>query len=484
MPSAGKRGLANAECGQVGTQGSEVVSGCHARSLAAQPTSARVQQGCNEGSAYCVREGEFTWESWARRSKDVAVTEAGRPVLAWAVDVVRDLFGETWLADNAAASGLVPFLSLDRWPLTSPSAVVRLLEVAARAALVGRQPGASALLGQAQQVHPTREAAAQQFIHFCLVLEAAAFAASDGWSVAYEQALPSGRTPDLWLRRNGLDYLVEITVVSLDREFRRSQAWSESLWHGIRELEERYRVEVFRRMDEILDKDATAQWLTDIEAGCRLTARDERTRTVTHGANTAEIFPEGQRPGTTVSEGPPLAADLCKRVEARLGSKARQTVGGPPAWIRIDDIGTMFHLTDWSARPLPQRLADLAHNIGIALADAPHVHGVVLTGGDRLAPAAVAAETAYTGPELEHGAPLASAMPPREALAQGPVVLRRALPGRRQRMTFVIPTRHPHVVLPSGTGLEPGLWYDRETAWLDRTLQELGHPPLAAVIAS
>jgi hypothetical protein len=51
-------------------------------------------------------------------------------------------------------------------------------------------------------------------------------------------------------------------------------------------------------------------------------------------------------------------------------------------------------------------------------------------------------------------------------------------------MTFVLPTGHPHVLLPAGTGLEPGLWYDREPGWLDEVLRTLGHPPLARILAT
>jgi hypothetical protein len=36
---------------------------------------------------------DFTWEEWAGPLDSAAVTPMGRPVLSWAVDVLRDLFG-------------------------------------------------------------------------------------------------------------------------------------------------------------------------------------------------------------------------------------------------------------------------------------------------------------------------------------------------------------------------------------------------------
>src|SRR6266540_924090 len=371
-----------------------------------------------------MREGHFTWEDWAGAPEYAPLTDAGQAVLAWAVDVVRDLFGETWLQDNAAASGHVPLLSHERWPLRNPRTIARLLELAARAALVRQQDAASVLLEQACKIHPNPESVAKSFSHLCLTLEAAAFAITDGWSVSYEQTLPSGRKPDLWLHRNGLDAVVEITVLSFDREFRAAQAWSDRLVRAFFALERRHQVELVRRAEEVLDDDATTQWLTDIEDGCQRTAADGRHRAVRRGGNTAEIFPQGERPGTHTIEGPPISGDLWTRVAARLAEKVKQTRGGPPTWLRIDDIGTMFHLTDWSASPLPERLA------------------------------------------------------------HGPVAMRRPLPGYRQRLTFVLPTQHPHVLLPAGTGLEPGLWYDREPRWLDQALHTLGQPPLSALLTT
>jgi hypothetical protein len=117
-------------------------------------------------------------------------------------------------------------------------------------------------------------------------------------------------------------------------------------------------------------------WLADIEDACQRTATDAEHRAVRYGGNIVEIDPAGQRPEPATSSGPLVAGDLWTRVAARLETKVRQTRGGPPAWLRIDDIGMMFDLTDWSTSPLPERLAQLEHSINVALAGAPPTCGM------------------------------------------------------------------------------------------------------------
>lgn len=72
-------------------------------------------------------ERELTWEGWAERPADSVLTPAGEATVCWAVDTVRRFLGESWLADNAAASGHVPLLNPRWWPLTNRRTIVRIL---------------------------------------------------------------------------------------------------------------------------------------------------------------------------------------------------------------------------------------------------------------------------------------------------------------------------------------------------------------------
>jgi hypothetical protein len=81
------------------------------------------------------------------------VTELGRETLSWAVDEVAGLLGENWLVANGNISGTVPLMAQGWWPLTNPTAVVRLLEPAVRAHLVKSSEGSQDLLADARQIH-------------------------------------------------------------------------------------------------------------------------------------------------------------------------------------------------------------------------------------------------------------------------------------------------------------------------------------------
>ena len=148
----------------------------------------------------------MTWEWWAGNAEDAAVTPAGRPTLNWAIGVIRDFLGETWLAGNAAQTGYVPLLSHLWWPHTNFRVVTRILELAARIALVTANRANSELQGEAQTIYATRELAGTKFEHLCLTLEVAAFAVLAGWSVSYEELGPSG-TP------SRPDYYAELGLV-------------------------------------------------------------------------------------------------------------------------------------------------------------------------------------------------------------------------------------------------------------------------------
>lgn len=421
----------------------------------------------------------ITWDFWAGGLAAAPVTAVGHKCLSWAVGILRNTFGEDWLRRNAETSGTVPFIHLDWFPLTNHRVVVRVIELAAQIELVRREDGMDALLQDAALIRPTSHAVLRDFQHLLLELEVAAFAILHGWTVCHEKQLPTGRKPDLWLSRNGIDYLVEVTALGFDREFQTVEAWTDTVFAAFRGLERRHRVETASCLDELLDNEDTADWLARAEDAALLTAEDGLHRTVQSASCTVTIAPEGQLPEVRWT-GPMHTQDVWARVATRLQEKAKQTRGGPPAWLRLDDVGALFKLTDWSARPLAQRLEQLADNIAISLAQAPHVRGVILTGATQYAADGAVGETAWA--KSGHLVGIPDHVPSRERLADGPAGLRRIIPGNRQRLSFVIPTRHSHIQLPPGTGLEPGLWYHNEPTWLDRALTRIGQPQLRDVL--
>jgi hypothetical protein len=421
----------------------------------------------------------LTWDRWAQ-VENAAVTEVGRETLTWAVDEVKMLLGQNWLADNGNASGTVPLMGPNWWPLTNPLPVACLLELAVRAHLVRISSGSQDLLADARQIHRDQFQVLRQFAHLNLSLEVAAFALTDGWEVSYECALSSGKKPDLRLSRDGLDYSIEATTLAHDRDSQKITRWSDFVQLTRFTLEAQHGVSTAVRSQEWLDDAAAAIWAGELALVCAATGADGIPRTHEYQGTTTQAYSDGQRPPGNVYEGPWLEGDLWGRVAGRLAAKIRQTAGGPPAWIRIDEVGDLFQLTDWSRKPLPQRLDDLANNIAIALQDAPHIRGVILTDGT---PRTLGSVEEYTVHSAHAASRLISPLPTNETLTAGPVALQRALPGRRSRLTFAVPTTNRRIILPSGRGLEPALWYANESHWLNRALTSLGHPSLAAIFA-
>jgi len=60
------------------------------------------------------------------------------------------------------------------------------------------------------------------------------------------------------------------------------------------------------------------------------------------------------------------------RFGRRLRTKAKQTGGSEPSWIRIDESGGLIALTQAGALPLEQRLGWLSQNTTIELQEFPH----------------------------------------------------------------------------------------------------------------
>jgi hypothetical protein len=421
---------------------------------------------------------EMTWDWWAGHADDAVVTPEGRSALTWAVNTIREFFGENWLAENAAETGFVPLVNHLWWPLTNFRVIVRILELATRIVLVTAGNEDSELVKEAKTIYATRELAGTKFQHLCLTLETAAFAVMAGWSVSYEEAGASGRRPDLTMRRHAATYVVEITILGLDREFRAIDRYCDQLSSQLRGLELEHSVELACRADEILSDTELAAWLDEIAQACQRTAADGRSRTISCRESHADVFAAHQRPAGQIFSGPVVNSEMWRRVGVRIAEKAKQTVGSS-SWLRIDDTGALLRLTDRSAQPLDNLLRDLQTNADAALAGAPHVRGIILSGGVMIDPGNSHDETAWgqAGPAM-----LIAPGPPRHVLADGPAAMSRMLSGGRKRLTFVLPSPHSHLVLPPGVGLEPGLWYHNEASWLTQALQALGHPPLEGLI--
>ncbi len=337
--------------------------------------------------------------------------------LGWAVDVVRDFFGETWLADNATRTGFVPLLNHQWWPIYNERPAVRVIELAARIALISAAGDTSELLREAKEIYPNRDLVRSKFEHLCLTLETAAFATLAGWTVSYEKTAASGRRPDLALSRGATSYTVEVTTLAFDRDFRAIDGYSDRLNFLLRGLEYEHQVEITCDAGEVLADDELDGWVQQIAQACQAAAADGVARPVSYRASQVTVFANGQRPAGSIFNDPMITGDVWPRVAARIAEKAKQTTGGL-AWLRIDDTGALLRLTDRSAQPLADLLADLQLNVSTALSGSPHVRGVILTDGTMTDVGNVREQTRW---QRSVPAMLMTPGPPRQALADGPV---------------------------------------------------------------
>jgi hypothetical protein len=351
-----------------------------------------------------------------------------------------------------------PFLSLYEWPLSNRGAILRLLERAACIALLPGDPR-DQLSGQAQASFEL-----DAVDHLELLLETVGLATRDGWTVDVERATPSGRLPDLHLEKGSVAFSVEVSRLAMDRAMRRVSGWCHRLHMIILSVEAANNVAVGGEADEEAvtgcDLDRVGQRLHEAAAIVRASGMARTVRDV--GVRLTVARRDGPDAPTTFT-GPPEASDPIRRLLARLRSKADQTAGGPPAWIRLDELGGLFQLTQWARSPLEQQLSQLHAVLIDALRESPHVRGLVLTDGSD-----------PWGSQLIELTCAARGSPP----FAGPLALVRRLPLGRSRRTFVIPNDVDRIELPPDLELSPGRWYAGEGSWLEWALNQMNWPQL------
>jgi hypothetical protein len=351
------------------------------------------------------------------------------------------------------------------WPRCSATAVVHLLERAARIAVL---PGAvqNCLRGQARTTYDP-----PQFHHLDLLLEVAGLAARDGWKVEVERRTPSGRAPDLFLTRHGAAFSVEVTQQGMDREMRLVEEFDGRLGDALFALRCQYDVdfsgEAGREAVDELDLDAFVSTLAQVAVGVRDGGRAVRVEDV--GIDVT-VSPAGTLTGRPSFRFPPVGGDCWGRTARRLAEKARQTEGGPPAWLRLDEAGGMFLFTEWAQRPLDEQLHLLTEHVQAALCGSPHVRGVVLSAG--------------AGPLWQSSVQERSVCAELHGQGAGAWALDRLLPGRRCRRTFVVPVQARRIVLRQHLEAEPHTWYASEGSWLAWGLRHLGHPSPDIILGS
>lgn len=289
------------------------------------------------------------------------------------------------------------------------------------------------------------------------------------WTMTLEQELASGRRPDLCLSRMGAVFTVEVTRLDADRDRRDYDSWCDRLRAAMWTVELQLDVTVAGETDasalDDLDIEAFTSRVRDVAADV---SRQKAERHVDGPGIRVTVWPGRLTGPLTAFSYPLLAGDMWTRLGRRMVEKAEQTKGGPPAWIRVDDQGGIFLLTDWAQADGHQQLQRLQRNVQATLCGFSHVRGVILSAGVGIGVAS---------PEVSFGAPNEH-----DLRLGDPVSLQRRLPAGRHRHTFVVPVDGTRVVLRDHMELEPAYWYAHEASWLNWGLHELGQPPLAMLL--
>lgn len=148
------------------------------------------------------------------------------------------------------------------------------------------------------------------------------------------------------------------------------------------------------------------------------------------------------------------------RIESAITTKAQQGASDTELWLRFDETSELWNL---HVPPAPQTvpwLADLAERAQRAMAQHPHVAGLVLS-----------APPGLSAPRLALEAGL---------ITTGATLLDSTAGTTLRRHTLFVPRdRHDAPTLTHWLD-----WYRTESDWLTWALKALGRPPLTDLLAS
>lgn len=409
-----------------------------------------------------------SWADWAGDLNRAAVHPQGRQTLQWALDAVTEFYGDEWFARYAARRAL-PVMTATQWPLSTRTAVVRLLERAARLAVAPKEvrkllaEGAEGADGDG--IRSSNDL--HLFGHLDLVLEVVGLAVRDGWSVEAEAMSVIGRRPDLRITKGTMTYTIEVTRQGHDRNFHLAEKQSRMLTKHRLDIETTHRVECSTRVNRLLEESEFDELVGAMVEAAARTAKSLDTTLMELEFASVTAYPAGERPlQVAVAEGPLLADDLWPRLSKRLQQKAEQTADSGPTWLRVDELGGLLLFTQAGRLPIEQQLALLTQTVRKELSWARHIQGLVISHG---------AEADWNQSRPTHSV--------RDGVA-GTAVLERVLPGVRRRRTFVIPVHSfSGLALPNHLVLLPTVWYATEDSWLDWALNHLGHPAASVIVS-
>jgi hypothetical protein len=372
----------------------------------------------------------------------------------WAVDRLEERLGAEWPVTAWEKFGRLP--AGISYSVSHTAAYVELVELALRLELcqfVNRFPSVQRTLAS----NPNED----EVQHLRLQLEVAALAKHAGHGIEFEPPVSFGpKRADIELSLPGrTPVLVETRVILMPGDMRAIQQFSDDVFIRLRTIASRYGLICEGEVGQLLDTEETDAFLADVDRHARLIAKGISMPPFrSYGA--ALTFKEAGSEGGAL-KGPSIEGDLWHRFAARLVEKAEQTRGAKGVWLRFDARQGLWQFTKWALEGLPAKTVWLHHNVAVALADYPHVAGVVVT------PGAVLGQGTFVDEDYDG--------------LNGAFGLRRLIAPLRVRETLVIPLATDDDAMALSRAWRD--LYAFEPAWLDDALGRFGLPTSAEIFA-
>jgi hypothetical protein len=295
-------------------------------------------------------------------------------------------------------------------------------------------------------------------------MEVAGLALRGGWEVEFEPRHKTRGAADVLLTdRTGRQLVVETVVMGTDLRYR---LMSEAM-DALREIEMRHDVSFSGdagsiEFDEGDLEGSARRWVeswTDVLA-------EAAPRVAERGVAIPVIGPTGSQiwiaPGFTsrrgTLRGPDVTSQVISRIQARIADKARAVGDFARVWIRLDDVGPLFYLTQWAQSGLSEKLGSLEPVVTAILHPYPTIAGLILSNG-----------WAWLMPGIREE---------RHSSSQTAVAIRRVIAIQCYRETLV-KARDAQGV---GELAEIDSWYSQETSWVQWALAKLKLSPIADLI--
>ena len=215
-----------------------------------------------------------------------------------------------------------------------------------------------------------------------LQLEVGAFAVRDGWETELEPPLPSGKKADLRLSRDQDSFLVESTLLGMSARSQLVSRFVDKAMSALQRIAFQNGLSVSGELRSVIPDLQLRSWLDEVAAAAQSIAGTSLVLVLdVPGGGRIELNQgiAGSSPQPGLS-GPRDVSDETVRLVRTLRRKARQGAGQEPLWIRLDEGGAIWHLLLPSASPDRRQMHEaLVQNILHAVADFPHVAGVVMS---------------------------------------------------------------------------------------------------------